>query len=67
MPGISGRQLAKHLLGARPGLKVVYMSGYTNDVVLRNGMLESDMAFLQKPFTRDSLLSRLRQVLDGKQ
>ena len=67
MPGMSGRQLAKHLLDARVGLKVLYMSGYTDDVVLRNGMLESDMAFLQKPFTRDCLLLRVRQVLDGKQ
>jgi len=67
MPGMSGRQLAKHLLDARVGLKVLYMSGYTDDVVLRNGMLESDMAFLQKPFTRDLLLFRVRQVLDGKQ
>jgi CheY-like chemotaxis protein len=67
MPGMSGRQLATHLLGARPGLKVLYMSGYTEDVVLRYGMVESEMAFLQKPFTRDFLLLRVRQVLDGKQ
>ena len=65
MPGMSGRELAQRLQGHRPEMKVLYVSGYTDDVVLRNGLLEPDRAFLQKPFTRDALMHKVRAVLEG--
>ncbi|MBI3895895.1 MAG: response regulator [Acidobacteria bacterium] len=64
MPGMSGRELAQRLHDDRPDLKVLYVSGYTDDAVLRNGLLEPGTAFLQKPFTRDSLSRKVREVLD---
>ena len=66
MPGMSGRELAQRLPDHRPGMKVLYVSGYTDDTVLRNGLLEPGTAFLQKPFTRDSLVHKVRDVLDRK-
>ena len=65
MPGMSGRELAQRMKGHRPDTKVLYVSGYTDDVVLRNGMLEPGTAFLQKPFTRDTLMHKVRAVLEG--
>jgi signal transduction histidine kinase len=64
MPGMSGRELAQRLHDDRPDIKVLYVSGYTDDSVLRNGLLEPGTAFLQKPFTRDSLARKVREVLD---
>ena len=66
MPGMSGRELALQMQGLRPDIRVLYVSGYTDDVVLRNGLLEPGTAFLQKPFTKDSLTQKVRAVLDGK-
>jgi two-component system, cell cycle sensor histidine kinase and response regulator CckA len=63
MPGMTGRELAVKLKGIRPDLKTLYVSGYTDDVVLRNGMCTADMEFLQKPFTRDQLVRKVRNVL----
>ena len=48
----------------RPGLKVLYMSGYTDNAIVRHGVLEADTAFLQKPFTPLSLAQKVRDVLD---
>jgi two-component system cell cycle sensor histidine kinase/response regulator CckA len=65
MPGIGGNELMQNLVQIRPGMKVLFMSGYTGDAVLRHGMLEAGTAFLQKPFTRDALNRRVREVLDS--
>ena len=64
MPKLSGRELAKKLAAERPGLTVLYMSGYTDNAVLANGTLNESMAFLQKPFTPSALSRKVRQVLD---
>jgi two-component system cell cycle sensor histidine kinase/response regulator CckA len=65
MPGMSGRQLAERLKGVRPDLKIVYMSGYTDDAVMRLGVLERQVAYLQKPFTPEGLVRKVREVLDS--
>jgi PAS domain S-box-containing protein len=65
LPRISGRKIAEHLTPLRPGMKVLYMSGYTDDTILRAGVLEAGTAFLQKPFTPTSLAHRVREVLDA--
>jgi len=64
MPGMSGRQLVEKLVVARPGLGFLFMSGYTDDDVLRRGVLQGETAFLQKPFTPDHLARKVRTVLD---
>ncbi len=65
MPGIGGRELARRLRESRPGLPVVFMSGYTDDVVIRRGLLESGVPFLEKPLSPVKLAQKMRQVLDG--
>jgi CheY-like chemotaxis protein len=64
MPGMTGRQLADRLRASRPGIRVLFVSGYTNDVVVRSGDLDEGMAFLQKPFTPDQLARKLRELLE---
>jgi len=64
MPGMSGRELAERLREARPEIRIIYMSGYTDDAVVLHGILAEDMAFLQKPFTAAELARRVREVLD---
>src|SRR5882762_3167145 len=64
MPGISGRELAKRLTGLYPNLRVLYMSGYTYNVIAQDGTLEEGISFLQKPFTPQVLAQRVREALD---
>ena len=65
MPEMSGRVLASQLDDAHPGIKVLFVSGYTNDTVVHQEVLDLDIAFLQKPFTADSLARKVRNVLDS--
>jgi two-component system cell cycle sensor histidine kinase/response regulator CckA len=65
MPGISGLELATRLAPVRPKMRVLFMSGYTDDAIVRRGVLADDAAFLQKPFTGEVLARRVREVLDG--
>jgi two-component system cell cycle sensor histidine kinase/response regulator CckA len=64
MPGIQGRQVADEVLRIRPEVRVLYISGYTDDSVLRDGAMAEGTAFLGKPFTQASLLGRVREELD---
>jgi len=64
MPGTSGRELAKRLTGRYPNLRVLYMSGYTYNVIAQDGTLEEGISFLQKPFTPQVLLEKVREVLN---
>ena len=66
LPGMSGRELAEILLGVEPHMRVLYMSGYTDDAVIRRGLLEPGMAFLSKPFTVEEIARMVRATLDGK-
>ncbi len=63
MPEMSGRELTRRLAADRSGLKVLYMSGYSEDAIARHGVLDPGTAFLQKPFTPDALAWRVREVL----
>jgi CheY-like chemotaxis protein len=62
--GMSGREVAKRLADLSPDIKVLYMSGYTDDALIQHGMLVPSLAFLQKPFTPHNLLRKVRKVLD---
>ncbi len=64
MPGMSGRELAKRLTGRNPNLRVLYMSGYTYNVIAQDGTLEEGISFLQKPFTPQALTQKVRESLD---
>jgi FixJ family two-component response regulator len=65
MPRTGGRELAERLLEARSGLRVIFMSGYTADTLLRQGIAENGRPFLQKPFTAHQLAKKVRETLDG--
>jgi CheY-like chemotaxis protein len=64
LPGLSGRELAERLGAVRPGLKTLFMSGYTDDALVRRGVLGSGAGFLQKPFSELQLAAALDDVLD---
>ena len=65
MPQMSGPELAKRLGKTRPDMRVLCMSGYTDDSIVRHGVLETGVAFVQKPITPALLSRRVREVLDG--
>ena len=64
MPGMNGRQLAERLLTERPGLRVLYMSGYTDDALVQHVVLNTDASYLQKPFDAETLSRKVRQVFE---
>ena len=66
MPGMSGRELSAQLCSSYPHTKVLYLSGYTEDAIAHEGVLESGTAFLQKPFTLQMLARKVREVLDER-
>jgi CheY-like chemotaxis protein len=66
MPEMGAGELVDRLLTKRPDLKVLFISGYTNDEVVRRGVAKSDIAFIQKPFTAESLMQKVRQVLEQR-
>jgi two-component system cell cycle sensor histidine kinase/response regulator CckA len=65
MPGMSGPGLARSLVGSQPQMKVLYMSGYTADLIAHQGILDRNVLLLEKPFTKESLLRKVREALDG--
>ena len=67
MPGMSGRELAGRVQQLRPELKVLYVSGYTSNAIVERGILLPGIAFLQKPFTREALARKGREVLSGRE
>jgi PAS domain S-box-containing protein len=66
MPGMNGRALADQFKETRPEIKVLYTSGYTDDAIVRHGVLDPGTAFVSKPFSAAGLLRKVRQVLDSK-
>ena len=66
MPGGSGPELNQRLIELRPTLKVIYMSGYTDEAIVHHGVLKPGIAFLQKPFTADALVRKICELLPGE-
>jgi two-component system cell cycle sensor histidine kinase/response regulator CckA len=66
MPHMSGSELASKLSALRPEMKVLFISGYTDDTVFRHGVLEGGVAYLQKPFNLNSVAQKIREVLSGR-
>jgi two-component system, cell cycle sensor histidine kinase and response regulator CckA len=64
MPEMGAGELTAELLAARPDLKVLYVSGYTNDEIIRRGVKQNEALFIQKPFSTDALMRKVREVLD---
>jgi two-component system, cell cycle sensor histidine kinase and response regulator CckA len=66
LPDINGRELFEQLVVDRPTLRVVYMSGYTTDVISSHGVLDEGLSYLQKPFDGEVLKAKVREVLDAR-
>lgn len=65
MPELSGREVAEHIKSFYPNLKVLFMSGYTDDAVLRHGVIDSEVTLIKKPFAPDDILKQIREILDA--
>ena len=65
MPAMSGRELAQRISARAPQIRVLYMSGYTDNVIAQGGVLEAGVSFLQKPFSPRALAAKVREVLDA--
>jgi two-component system, cell cycle sensor histidine kinase and response regulator CckA len=65
MPTMNGADLARALSPQRPGMAVLFVSGYTDDAISRHGVLEPGVAFLEKPFNPGELAHRVREILDA--
>jgi len=63
MPGMNGRELAQKIKSLCPATKVLYISGYTDNAIVRHGVLDAGTAFLQKPFTSETLIRKIREVI----
>src|SRR5262249_4457373 len=66
MPQIGGRELSEKMLQAYPHICILFSSGYTDDAIVRHGILEEDANFIQKPFTLEALARRVRELLDAR-
>jgi len=64
LPGIGGRELAEQVRQMRPGIKIIFASGYTDDMILQHQLLDRNVTLVQKPFTRETLARKVREVLD---
>jgi CheY-like chemotaxis protein len=64
MPKIGGKELADKLKTDRPGLKILFASGYTDEAIVRQGILDKSIPFIQKPFSPKTLVKKVREVLD---
>jgi two-component system cell cycle sensor histidine kinase/response regulator CckA len=66
MPGMNGRQLADQLRRLRPSMHVLFMSGYPDDIITHHGVIDLGAAYLEKPFTADTLGEKVREMLDRR-
>jgi DNA-binding NtrC family response regulator len=66
MPGMAGKDMIERISGRFPQIRVLYMSGYTDDIIAHRGLLEKSMFFIQKPFSVIALASKVREVLDAQ-
>ena len=64
MPNLSGKDLSLEIKKLRPNIKICFMSGYTNNAIVHHGILDQNTNFIQKPFTPDDLLKKIRSILD---
>ena len=67
MPEMNGRELALRATRMKPGIKIIYMSGYTGNIIARHGLLENGMNFINKPLMPDRLAQKIREVLDSEE
>ena len=65
MPQMGGRELAEKLTAKAPNMRVLFTSGYTDDAVVRHGIIETNTNFIQKPFTMETLAGKVRRILDN--